>query len=70
MDGHTCEPILRDNPEAQRWAVDNAWLFGPVEQVVPAMRSAYTTIPNDKSFTIWFSMALLRELPDMAFSLQ
>ena len=34
------------------------------------MRSAYTTLPNDKSFTIWFSMAPLRELPDMAFSLQ
>ena len=37
---------------------------------VPAMRRAYTTLPNDKAFTIWFSMAPLRELPDMAFSLQ
>ena len=34
------------------------------------MRRAYTTLPNDKSFTIWFSMAPLRRLPDMAFSLQ
>ena len=34
------------------------------------MRSAYTTLPNDKSFTIWFAMAPLRELPDRAFSLQ
>ena len=39
-------------------------------EVVPAMRRAYTTLPNDKAFTIWFSMAPLRELPDMAFSLQ
>jgi len=61
---------LRDNPEAHRWAVDNAWLSGSAEEVVPAMRSAYTTLPNDKAFTIWFSMAPLRELPDMAFSLQ
>jgi len=61
---------LRDNPEAHRWAVDNAWLAGPAEDVVPAMRAAYTTLPNDKAFTIWFSMAPLRELPDMAFSLQ
>ena len=34
------------------------------------MRRAYTTLPNDKAFTIWFSMAPLRELPDMAFSMQ
>jgi hypothetical protein len=34
------------------------------------MRRAYTTLPIEKAFTIWFSMAPLRELPDMAFSLQ
>jgi FAD/FMN-containing dehydrogenase len=61
---------LADNPEGHRWAVDNAWLSGPVEQVLPALRPAYTTLPNDKAFTIWFSMAPLRTLPDMAFSMQ
>ena len=61
---------LEDNPEGHRWAVDNAWLSGPADAVVPAMRRAYTTLPNDKSFTIWFSMAPLRPLPDMAFSVQ
>ncbi len=61
---------LDDNPEGHRWAVDNAWLRGPAAEVVPAMRRAYTTLPNEKAFTIWFSMAPLRELPDMAFSLQ
>ena len=61
---------LQDNPEGHRWAVDNAWLSGSAADVVPAMRRAYTTLPNDKSFTIWFSMAPLRRLPDMAFSLQ
>ena len=59
-----------DNPEGHRWAVDNAWLSGPASSVVPAMRRAYTTLPNEKAFTIWFSMAPLRDLPDMAFSLQ
>jgi hypothetical protein len=34
------------------------------------MRRAYTTLPTDKAFTIWFSMAPVRALPDMAFSLQ
>jgi FAD/FMN-containing dehydrogenase len=61
---------LEDNPEGHRWAVDNAWLTGPASSVVPAMRRAYTTLPTDKAFTIWFSMAPLRTLPDMAFSLQ
>ena len=61
---------LEDNPEGHRWAVDNAWLSGPAADVVPAMRRAYTTLPTEKAFTIWFSMAPLRTLPDMAFSLQ
>jgi FAD/FMN-containing dehydrogenase len=61
---------LEDNPEGHRWAVDNAWLTGPSAEVVPAMRKAFTTLPHPKAFTIWFSMAPLRELPDMAFSLQ
>ncbi|GAA2165834.1 FAD/FMN-containing dehydrogenase [Humibacillus xanthopallidus] len=61
---------LADNPEGRRWAVDNAWLRGTADEVVPAMRRAYTTLPTAESFTIWFSMAPLRELPDMAFSLQ
>ena len=34
------------------------------------MRRAFTDLPNARPFTIWFSMAPLRELPDMAFSLQ
>ena len=61
---------LEDNPEGHRWAVDNAWLSGSAADVVPAMRAAYTTLPNAQAFTIWFSMAPLRELPDMAFSMQ
>jgi len=61
---------LLDNPEGHRWAVDNAWLSGTAAEVLPAMRRAYTTLPTAKSFTIWFSMAPLRRLPDMAFSVQ
>jgi len=64
------ERQLADNPVGHRWAVDNAWLSGPASSVVPAMRRACTTLPTGKAFTIWFSMAPLRRLPDMAFSLQ
>lgn len=61
---------LDANPEGHRWAVDNAWLSGSAAEVLPAVRAAYTTLPNEQAFTIWFSMAPLRELPDMAFSMQ
>ncbi|MDH6604600.1 FAD/FMN-containing dehydrogenase [Streptomyces sp. SAI-208] len=58
------------NPEGHRYFVDNAWLTGPASDVVPAIRKAFTEHPTPQTFTIWFSMAPLRELPDMAFSLQ
>jgi len=61
---------LHDNPEGHRWVVDNAWLTGDAAAVVPAMRRSFTTLPNAQAFTIWFSMAPLRALPDMAFSMQ
>ncbi|WP_406327728.1 FAD-binding oxidoreductase [Streptomyces sp. NBC_00203] len=58
------------NPEGHRYLVDNAWLTGTADEVVPAIRKAFTEQPTRQTFTIWFSMAPLRELPDMAFSLQ
>jgi FAD/FMN-containing dehydrogenase len=58
------------NPEGHRYLVDNAWLTGPAGEVVPAIRKAFTEQPTRQTFTIWFSMAPLRQLPDMAFSLQ
>ncbi|MFD3926099.1 FAD-binding oxidoreductase [Streptomyces sp. NPDC058614] len=58
------------NPEGHRYLVDNAWLTGPADEVVPAIRKAFTEQPTRQTFTIWFSMAPLRQLPDMAFSLQ
>lgn len=61
---------LRANPEGRRWRVDNAWIEGTAEQVVPRIRRVFSDLPNGEAFTIWFSMAPLRDLPDMAFSLQ
>lgn len=59
-----------ENPEGYRYAVDNAWISTGAEKVVPALRDAFATLPTKESFSIWFGMALLRELPDMALSLQ
>jgi FAD/FMN-containing dehydrogenase len=64
------ERQLAANPVGFRYIVDNAWLTGPPAAVVPAIRPLFTGLPTARSFVIWFSMAPLRELPDMAFSMQ
>jgi len=60
----------RANPEGHRYAADNAWLSGPPEVTVPALKPLFTDLPGAKAFSLWFSMDPLRELPDMAFSRQ
>ena len=61
---------LRANPEGLRYAVDNAWVTGSPSEVVPALKEAFVNPPSVQTFSLWFSMAPLRELPDMALSLQ
>jgi hypothetical protein len=61
---------IRQNPEGCRYAVDNMWIEGSPDKVVPHLHDAFTTLPTAKTFSLWFSMAPLRELPDMALSLQ
>jgi FAD/FMN-containing dehydrogenase len=60
----------RQNPKGRRWTVDNAWLDADPDTAIPLLRDAFTTWPTRDSFTLWYSMAPLRPLPDMAFSLQ
>ncbi|MBX6765047.1 MAG: hypothetical protein IRY88_15425 [Rubrobacteraceae bacterium] len=60
----------RQNPDGHRYAADNAWLSADPDEAVPALRELFATIPNEKSFVLWFSMAPRRETPDMALSLQ
>ena len=63
---------IRANPEGHRYTVDNAYLSGPAESLIPALTPAFTTLPTEKSFSLWFDLAHLpaRPLPDMAVSLQ
>jgi hypothetical protein len=58
------------NPEGHRWVVNNAWLEGEKEDITRLMLPAFTALPNPKAFSLWYSMSPLRQLPDMAFSLQ
>jgi FAD/FMN-containing dehydrogenase len=61
---------LRMNPQNARYVVDNAWVDGAAADVIAAIQPLFTQLPTPEAFTIWFSMGPLRELPDMAFSLQ
>ena len=61
----------RANPENHRYTVDNAYLVGATADVVAALVPAFTELPTEKAFSLWFDMghAPKREL-DMALSLQ
>jgi len=60
----------RENPQGDRYAADNLWTNAPAHLAVPAMKNTFFTMPTPRTFLVWFSMAPLRPLPDMALSLQ
>lgn len=60
----------RQNPEHARYRVDSLWAEGEPARVIEHIRPLFTDLPTPGSFTIWFSNGPVRELPDMAFSLQ
>ncbi len=64
------EEISRQNPPGYRYAADNIWTNAGADEVVPALRDAFVTLPTEKSFSFWYGMAPQRQLPDMALSLQ
>lgn len=58
------------NPEGMRYFVDNIWVDGDTEEIIDGIAPLFTDLPEPRGFTIWFSMGPIRELPDMAFSMQ
>jgi hypothetical protein len=58
------------NPEGARYTVDNIWVDGEPSEIIERIEPLFRDLPTPEAFTIWFSMAPLRPLPDMAFSLQ
>lgn len=64
------EDQIRANPEHWRYFVDNIWVDGEHSQVVEKIEPLFADLPEPAGFTIWFSMGPVRELPDMALSLQ
>lgn len=59
------------NPENHRYCSENAYIANEAD--VPAvLEEAFTTLPNKKSFSLYFAMnpTSRRPLPDMALSMQ
>ena len=56
-------------PEGWRYAPDNMWTNAGPDELIPAVRELFTTLPNDESHVFWWPWRA-RELPDMAFSVQ
>jgi FAD/FMN-containing dehydrogenase len=65
-----CEDQIRANPAGARYVVDALWTGAPPDKAVPALKPAFTGLPTKKTFMLWYSMAPLRPLPDMAFTHQ
>jgi hypothetical protein len=61
---------LADNPSDGRYFIDNTWLQGDAEAVTDSLYEAFTTLPSKDSFFLYYSMAPLRPLADMAFDIQ
>jgi len=60
----------RQNPRTNRYAADNLWFSGSVEEVIPLLKPCFETLPSTRTFALWYSMAPLLPLSDMALSLQ
>ena len=56
-------------PAGWRYAPDNMWTNAGPDELIPAVRELFTTVPNDESHVFWWPWRA-RELPDMAFSVQ
>ena len=56
-------------PEGWRYAPDNMWTAAGPDELIPAVRELFTTVPNDESHVFWWPWRS-HELPDMAFSVQ
>ncbi|KAL6412020.1 uncharacterized protein AUP68_04400 [Ilyonectria robusta] len=64
------------NPNGHRYAVDNGYIKNDVD-VISVMEKAFTTLPSEKSFALWYAMgpgsrrsAAAGTMPDMALSMQ
>jgi FAD/FMN-containing dehydrogenase len=58
------------NPEGFRWRVDCTWTDASAAELAPSLRSLWSALPTDRSWSMWYGWSPSRELPDMAFSVE
>lgn len=58
------------NPEGHRYAVDCAWTDASPDVLAPLLLDIWRSLDTMHSFSIWYGWAPVRELPDMAFSVE
>ena len=54
-------------PAGHRWAVDNMWTDAAADELVPAVRELFTTVPNGLSHIFWYPWHP-QQIPDAALS--
>jgi hypothetical protein len=64
------EEQRRQNPPGSRYAADNLWLSGNAQKIAPLLKPCFMDLPTVRTFALWYSMAPLLPLSDMALSLQ
>jgi hypothetical protein len=59
------------NPTGHRYCTDNGYVRND-DDVATVLEPAFTTMPSEKTFALWYSMAPCsrRNMPDMALSMQ
>lgn len=58
------------NPEGYRYAVDCAWTNASADVLAPLLLDIWRALDTQHSFSIWYGWSPVRELPDMAFSVE
>ena len=64
------EMTSRADPDGLRYAADNIYTNAGAAELVPHMRELFSTLPSAHSHIFWWNWGPLRELPDMALSIQ
>jgi hypothetical protein len=64
------EAQLAQNPEHHRYAVDCAWTDAPADVLAPLLMDIWRSLDTEHSFSIWYGWHPVRDLPDMAFSVE
>jgi hypothetical protein len=61
---------IDQNPDGYRYAVDCAWTDADADTLAPLLLDIWRSLDTTHSFSIWYGWHPVRDLPDMAFSVE